>query len=88
MSNDEIFRECIIDVKQFFKKHIFNSKKERVNHPFKPYNRSGKSPYPFDKIVGNIAKEACGNENFFENYRKFNHVRNTIDIIKKLKKLT
>lgn len=88
MSNNEIFKKCIIDVKQVFKKQIFNSKKERVAHPFRPYNRSGKSPYPFDKIIGKIAKETCGNEIFFEKYKKFYQMRNIFDFIKKLNRET
>ncbi len=75
MSNYEIFNKCVIDFKQVYKEVFFNSKKERVHHSHKPYTRSGKSPYPFDKIVGKFAKKICGNERFLENYKLYYQIR-------------
>ncbi|MHA1195850.1 MAG: hypothetical protein ACTSRH_07555 [Promethearchaeota archaeon] len=83
MSKTELFKRCEIDVKQLYKNLIFGSKKERVNHFPKPYTRSGKSPYPVDRIIGNYAKKICRNEGFFENYKRYILIRDLIDIIRR-----
>lgn len=88
MSNNEIYKQCVIDVKQFYKKLIFNSKKESVTHPIKPYNRSGKSPYPFDKFVGKIAKHTCQNKNFFDKYENVYQIQRFFDNVRELKRDT
>jgi len=75
MNEKELLKQCTIDFKQIFKRSLFGSKKERVNHPIKPYTRSGKSPYPFDKFIGRYAKKICGNEAFFEIYKKYNQIQ-------------
>ena len=76
MNKEELSKQCITDVKQLYKRFLFSSKKERVNHPTKPYTRSGKSPFPFDKFIGRYAKKVCGNEEFFKVYKKFNQLQN------------
>lgn len=88
MNNDEIYKQCVIDFKQLYKKLIFNSKKESVTHPIKPYNRSGKSPYPFDKFVGKIAKDACKNEDFFDKYKNVHQIQRFFDNVRDLKRDT
>ena len=80
MNKKEFFKNCVIDIKQVYKKLLFDSKKERVNRSFKPYTRSGKSPCPFDKIIEKYAKEKCKNERFFENYKSFYQIREFFEL--------